>query len=93
MDAPVLVLDDCLSSVDAGTEEEILLNLREATRHRTTLLVSHRIAAVRHADEILFLEGGMIVERGTHEELLARGGRYADLARLQRLQGEIEAAS
>lgn len=92
LDPRILVLDDCLSSVDAHTEEEILRNLRVAIRGRTTLLVSHRVAAVSHADEILFLEGGRIVERGTHAGLLALGGRYASLARLQRLEGEIEAA-
>jgi ATP-binding cassette subfamily B protein len=93
LDAPVLLLDDCLSSVDASTEEEILRNLREATRGRTTLLVSHRVAAVSHCDEILFLEGGRVAERGTHASLLAAGGRYAALARLQRLEGELEKVS
>ena len=92
LDARVLVLDDCLSSVDAHTEEEILRNLREAIRGRTTLMVSHRVAAVAHADEILFLEGGRVVERGTHASLLALGGRYAELARLQALQAEVEGA-
>jgi ATP-binding cassette subfamily B protein len=93
LDPRVLVLDDCLSSVDAHTEEEILRNLREAIRGRTTLMVSHRVAAVQHADEILFLDGGRVVERGTHAELLALGGRYAALAALQRLEGEIESAA
>jgi ATP-binding cassette subfamily B protein len=92
LDPRVLLLDDCLSAVDAHTEEEILRNLREAIRGRTTVMVSHRVAAVRHADEILFLEGGRVAERGTHEALLALGGRYAALARLQRLRGEIESA-
>jgi ATP-binding cassette subfamily B protein len=92
LDPRVLLLDDCLSSVDAHTEEEILRNLRVAIRGRTTILVSHRVAAVREADEILFLDGGRVVERGTHGELLARGGRYASLARLQALEGEIERA-
>ncbi len=93
LDPRVLLLDDCLSAVDASTEEEILRNLREAGRGRTTVLVSHRIAAVRHADEVLFLDGGRVVERGTPEELLARGGRYAALARLQSLEGELEKVS
>jgi ATP-binding cassette subfamily B protein len=90
LDARVLVLDDCLSSVDAHTEEEILRNLREAIRGRTTLMVSHRVAAISHADEILFLEGGRVVERGTHARLLALGGRYASLARLQALAAEMD---
>jgi ATP-binding cassette subfamily B multidrug efflux pump len=93
LDPRVLVLDDCLSAVDADTEEAILRNLRDATRGRTTLLVSHRVAAVAHADEIVFLEAGRIVERGTHAELLARGGRYATLARLQRIESELEAGA
>ncbi len=92
LDARVLVLDDCLSSVDAHTEEEILRNLREAIRGRTTLMVSHRVSAISQADEILFLDGGRVAERGTHAELLALGGRYADLARLQSLQAEVEGA-
>jgi ATP-binding cassette subfamily B protein len=92
LDARVLLLDDCLSSVDAHTEEEILRNLRDAIRGRTTLMVSHRVAAISHADEILFLDGGRVAERGTHAELLALGGRYAELARLQALQAEVEGA-
>jgi ATP-binding cassette subfamily B protein len=92
IDPRVLLLDDCLSSVDAHTEEEILRNLREAIRGRTTIMVSHRVAAVQQADEVLFLEGGRVAERGTHRELLALGGRYAVLARLQSIEGEIEAA-
>jgi ATP-binding cassette subfamily B multidrug efflux pump len=90
-DPRVLLLDDCLSAVDAHTEEEILRNLREAIRGRTTILVSHRVAAARTADRILLLEGGRIAEEGTHAELLALGGRYAALARLQSLEGALEA--
>ena len=91
-DAPVLLLDDCLSSVDTHTEEAILSGLRREMRRRTTLLVSHRVSTVRDADLILVLEEGAIVERGTHDQLLGHGGRYAALWREQQLEEEIEAS-
>ena len=91
-DAPVLILDDCLSSVDSQTEEKVLRGLRDVMRRRTTLLISHRMSAVREADLILVLDGGRIVERGRHHELLAMGGRYADLCRAQQLEEELEAS-
>ncbi len=90
-DAPVLVLDDCLSSLDKSTEEDLLRTLRGVSRGRTVLLIAHRISTVRDADQIVVLEAGRIVERGTHGELLRLGGLYADLARRQALAEELEA--
>ncbi len=83
-----LVLDDALSNVDAQTEEEILQAL---PRSRTTLIVSHRVSTVRDADWIVVLDGGRIVEQGTHEDLLQREGLYADLYEKQRLREALEA--
>lgn len=87
---PVLVLDDCLSSVDAETEDRILKGLRSVLRERTAVIVSHRISAVKEADEILVLDEGRIIERGTHQELLQRDGLYADLFQKQQLTEELE---
>ena len=90
--APVLLLDDCLSSVDAHTEEQILGGLRPEMRRRTTLIVAHRVSTVRDADRIIVLEDGRVAESGTHDQLLARGGRYAALAREQQIEQELEAS-
>ena len=90
-DPPVLILDDAFSSVDAETEEEILRELRQFMRGRTTLLISHRISSVRNADQIIYLRGGEVIERGTHEELLARRGAYYELYRYQTVIHEVEA--
>jgi ATP-binding cassette, subfamily B, multidrug efflux pump len=87
----ILLLDDCLSAVDTHTEEEILRNLRQVFAGRTVFLVSHRVSTVQGADQILVLEGGRMVERGNHDQLLARGGLYADLHRRQRLEEELAA--
>jgi ATP-binding cassette subfamily B protein len=90
--APVLTLDDCLSSVDTQTEEEILKGLRREMARRTTLIVSHRVSTVRDADLIVVLDDGAVIESGNHESLLALGGEYAELHREQQLEEEIEAS-
>lgn len=82
-DPRVLVLDDCLSAVDARTEEAILGSLREVFEGRTGVVISHRVCAVQDSDQIVVLDAGRIVERGTHDELLAAGGYYARVAEEQ----------
>jgi ATP-binding cassette, subfamily B, multidrug efflux pump len=89
VDPRILVLDDALSSVDTETEERILRGLREVRRSRTTFLVSHRVSTVKDADLIVVLREGRIEDRGRHEELVRRGGFYAELHRRQLLEEEI----
>ncbi len=91
-DPRILILDDSLSSVDTQTEERILTRLRGIMHGRTTILISHRTSTVRDADQIVVLRDGRIIERGTHDELLARGGYYADLYEKQLLEEELERA-
>jgi ATP-binding cassette subfamily B protein len=88
----ILVLDEATSALDSATEAEVQLALDEASRGRTTLLVAHRLSTVAGADMIVVLDEGRVIEAGAHEELLARGGLYADLwrrqARMQVLEPE-----
>jgi ATP-binding cassette subfamily B protein len=90
-DPSILILDDALSSVDTRTEEEILRGLRRFMAARTSLIISHRVSTVRDADLIVVLDGGRIVQQGTHGDLLAAGGLYADLYQKQLLQEALEA--
>ncbi len=89
-DPKILILDDAFSSVDAHTEEMILKNLREFRKGRTTIIISHRITAVKDADFIVVIDDGEIVEIGHHDELLQLGGLYADLYQKQILEEELE---
>jgi ATP-binding cassette, subfamily B, multidrug efflux pump len=86
----ILILDDSLSAVDTQTEERILRALRQVRKGRTALIVSHRVSSVKDADHIIVLEEGAIVERGTHESLIEKGGYYADLYRRQTIEAELE---
>jgi ATP-binding cassette subfamily B multidrug efflux pump len=91
-DPRILILDDSLSAVDTQTEERILSRLRGIMAGRTTILISHRTSTVQDADQIVVLRDGQIIERGTHEELLNRGGYYNDLYQKQLLEEELERA-
>jgi len=90
---PILVFDDSTAAVDAATEQSIREALRTDTATRATIIIAHRLGSLMEADEILFLERGRIVERGTHAELLKLGGRYANLYALQSIGGEAAQAS
>jgi ATP-binding cassette, subfamily B, multidrug efflux pump len=92
VDPKILILDDALSAVDTYTEEEILHRLSEVMRQRTSIIVSHRVSTVRSADQILVLDDGRIAERGTHDELVAGNGLYAELYRKQLLEEELAAS-
>ena len=81
--APILLLDEATSALDAQSEQLVQRALEHLMSGRTTLVIAHRLATIRHAGKILVLDGGQIIDQGTHEQLVAKGGRYAELARLQ----------
>lgn len=90
LDAPILILDDALSAVDVGTERSILKHLREVRAHRTSIVLCHRLSAVEDAQQIVVLNHGEVVERGTHAQLLAHKGWYAQMVDYQRLERTVE---
>ncbi|MEK3735309.1 MULTISPECIES: ABC transporter ATP-binding protein [Paenibacillus] len=81
--APIMILDDSVSAVDAVTEKEIIDSIQKERQGKTTIIIAHRISAIKHADHILVLDDGVIIQRGTHEELLRQDGLYADLHAIQ----------
>lgn len=83
----ILILDDSLSAVDSRTQSKIIENIRENRKDKTTIIVTHRLSAVMHADEIVVLDSGKIIEHGTHEQLLAKGGWYNKQYNIQQLEG------
>lgn len=91
-DAPILVLDDSLSAVDTDTEENILENLKRIRKDKTTIIIAHRISTIEHCDKIMVLEDGKAVEYGSHSELTALGGKYAELYEKQLLEESEEKA-
>ena len=89
-DPPILILDEATASVDTATEKLIQEALERLMAHRTSFVIAHRLSTVRNADQILVLKAGKIIERGTHEELMALGGLYANLCRVQSTAVTIE---
>lgn len=88
-DPDILILDDCLSAVDTKTEEAILEHLEQVMKNKTGIIISHRISAIKNADEIIYMEDGSVAERGTHDELVNLDGKYNDLYKKQLLEQQI----
>lgn len=84
----ILIFDDCLSAVDTQTEEQILSNLKQLSHQTTTIIISHRVSSVKHCDQIVVLDDGHIIEKGSHQTLLEKKGVYADLFQQQLLEEE-----
>lgn len=89
-DPTILILDDSLSAVDTETEEKILNNIKKLTNDTSSIIISHRISTIKHADEILFMDEGKIIERGSHKELIELNGQYKDLHEKQLLEEKIQ---
>lgn len=86
----LLIFDDCLSAVDTETEEHILTALKRIMKDRTSIIVSHRVSSIKHADQIIVLDDGSLVEQGTHDELMATKGHYSDLYNRQLLEESLD---
>ena len=86
VDAPILILDDALSAVDVETEEKIIRHLTETREGRTNILISHRVNTLKHCSLIIVLDEGRIVQKGTHEQLMAEQGIYSETAVLQHVE-------
>ncbi|MFA5511576.1 MAG: ABC transporter ATP-binding protein [Candidatus Kapaibacterium sp.] len=86
----ILILDDSLSAVDANTEDYIVNELKKFMKNRTTLIISHRLSTLKHADNIIVLDAGKIIEQGNHEELMQINGKYAEIYKLQQIADELD---
>jgi ABC-type multidrug transport system fused ATPase/permease subunit len=91
LERPILLLDDSLSAVDTRTEQRILKALRAHQSNRSTIIIAHRTTSVEHADEIVVLDRGRVVQRGDHATLVRQGGIYADMVRRQSVEEQQEA--
>lgn len=90
MQPAVVVLDEATAALDSTNEAAVQAALHEALRDRTAVVIAHRLSTVREADAIVVIEAGRVVERGSHEELLSAGGRYAELYRTQFARGDVD---